>query len=74
MTAPAQIHVRINDVVRALDAGVLIAGLVEELVGDLAARGVAVARNGEVLPRAEWTATALRDGDVVEIVRPVQGG
>jgi sulfur carrier protein len=37
-------------------------------------RGVAVALNGSVVPRARWATTALRAGDVVEIVRAMQGG
>ena len=35
---------------------------------------VAVERNGEILPRAQYAATRLEDGDVVEIVRFVGGG
>jgi sulfur carrier protein len=35
---------------------------------------VAVAINGEVVRRADWPATPVRDGDVVEIVRAVGGG
>lgn len=37
-------------------------------------RGVAVALNGAVVPRAEWHRTALNAGDAVEIVRARQGG
>jgi sulfur carrier protein len=37
-------------------------------------RGVAVALNGAVVPRADWPATKLRDGDTLEIVRALQGG
>jgi sulfur carrier protein len=37
-------------------------------------RGVAVALNGRVVPRAAWAETSLRDGDRVEIVRAMQGG
>ncbi len=37
-------------------------------------RYVAVARNGEVLPREQWPAVTLEDGDVLEIVRMVGGG
>ena len=37
-------------------------------------RGVAVALNGTVVPRAAWQNTALRTGDVVEIVRALSGG
>ena len=37
-------------------------------------RYVAVARNGDVLPREEWPQTTLQDGDVLEVVRMVGGG
>lgn len=37
-------------------------------------RGVAVALNGAVVPRAQWPATKLKAGDDVEIVRAMQGG
>ena len=36
--------------------------------------GVAVAVDGEVVPRAEWAATALADGARVEVLTAVQGG
>jgi sulfur carrier protein len=37
-------------------------------------RRVAVARNGEVVPRGEWATTALAEGDEVEILAAVAGG
>jgi len=37
-------------------------------------RGLAVAVEGEVVPRGEWEATDLRDGQAVEVVRAIQGG
>jgi sulfur carrier protein len=37
-------------------------------------RGVAVAVDGEVVPRGLWSETALRDGQQVEVLRAVQGG
>ncbi len=37
-------------------------------------RFLAVAVNGAVVRRAEWSARMLVPGDVVEIVRPLQGG
>jgi sulfur carrier protein len=36
--------------------------------------GVAVAVDGEVVPRAEWPSTALADGARVEVLTAVQGG
>ncbi|MGG2362617.1 sulfur carrier protein ThiS [Salmonella enterica] len=37
-------------------------------------KGLAIALNGAVLPRAAWDQAALKPGDDVEIVRPFQGG
>ncbi|HZB05146.1 MAG TPA: sulfur carrier protein ThiS [Thermoleophilaceae bacterium] len=37
-------------------------------------RGVAVALDGEVIPRGEWATTALREGQQVEVLHAVQGG
>ncbi len=37
-------------------------------------RGIAVAVNGTVVPRAEWRSARLEDGDQLEIIRPVVGG
>jgi sulfur carrier protein len=41
---------------------------------DPGARFLAVAVNGAVVRRASWGDAALRAGDAVEIVRPLQGG
>jgi sulfur carrier protein len=38
------------------------------------ARGVAVAVDGEVVPRGQWDGFALRDGQHVEVLQAVQGG
>jgi sulfur carrier protein len=37
-------------------------------------RGVAVALDGEVVPRGEWSSTALTDGQRLEVLHAVQGG
>ena len=37
-------------------------------------RGVAVAIDGEVVPRGEWATTEVRDGQQVEVLHAVQGG
>ena len=36
--------------------------------------GIAVAVNGEVVPRGTWGQRRLQEGDKVEIIRAVQGG
>lgn len=55
---------------RVIDRGTTLALLMR----DQPALGVAVARNGEVVPRGQWATTVLADHDQLEIVRPVQGG
>ena len=37
-------------------------------------RGVAVALDGEVVPRGEWATTEVRECQQVEVLRAVQGG
>jgi sulfur carrier protein len=37
-------------------------------------RGIAVAVDGEVVPRTDWPSVRLADGQSVEVVRAVQGG
>jgi sulfur carrier protein len=37
-------------------------------------RGVAVAVNGEVVPRSRWAQAALSAGDRVEVLTAAQGG
>ena len=38
------------------------------------ARGVAIALEGAVVPRAAWPETPIKTGDRIEIIRAVQGG
>jgi sulfur carrier protein len=37
-------------------------------------RGVAVAVDGEVVPRGRWKSTELHEGQRVEVLQAVQGG
>ncbi|MGZ4353811.1 MAG: sulfur carrier protein ThiS [Gaiellaceae bacterium] len=50
-----------------------VADVVAELV-DRPERGVAVALDGEVVPRSAWSETKLAHGAAVEVLRAVQGG
>jgi len=47
-----------------------------DLVGQVSNRetGIAVAVNSAVVPRSNWTTTAVNDGDRIDIVTAVQGG
>ena len=37
-------------------------------------RGIAVAVEGEVVPRGEWEGRVLTEGEAIEVVHAVQGG
>jgi sulfur carrier protein len=62
----------VNGETRDLPAGSSVAVLVARLTP--AVRGVAVAVNGEVVPRSTWATAGLADGDRVEVLTAAQGG
>jgi sulfur carrier protein len=68
------LSVTINGDRRELPAGATVASVVESFKGAPGGRGVAVAVEGEVVPRAQWPSTELREGAAVEVVVAVQGG
>jgi sulfur carrier protein len=65
-------HLTVNGESREATEGLTVRGLIDLL--DLGGGPVAVERNGEVVPRAEHTSTALADGDIVEVLHFVGGG
>ena len=66
-------EIRVNGSVRDTDATTLLT-LLESLMIGVAEKGVAVAVNQDVVPRAKWVEWDLHEGDVVEIIRAAQGG
>ena len=71
--AAAAAIIRVNGQDEPLAAATL-AALLEEKAVDTGQRGIAVALNGAVVPRAAWPQTRLRPCDSVEIVRALKGG
>jgi thiamine biosynthesis protein ThiS len=65
-------QVRVNGEAIELPAGCTVAALLERI--HLQAARVAVERNQDIVPRAEWAASALNEGDRIEIVSFVGGG
>ncbi|MFN7143851.1 MAG: sulfur carrier protein ThiS [Myxococcota bacterium] len=66
------LHLTVNGEPRETTEGTTIGHLVVALGAH--PEGVAVAVNGEVVPRAEQAHRVLKDGDRVEIIRAVGGG
>lgn len=66
------VKITVNGSATEVAAGTSVGDLVRQRVDDR--RRVAVARNGEVVPRAEWDSTLLEESDAVEVLAPVAGG
>lgn len=62
----------VNGEPREVPDGTTVADLVAALAGQ--PTGIAVALNGEVVPRGAWPSRPLAEGDQVEVVTAVQGG
>lgn len=51
-----------------------VADVVEQVAPERGKRGTAVAVNGEVVPKKDWTGSKLSSGDRVEILHAIGGG
>ena len=65
--------IRVNGEAEALEREALTDLLTAKGI-DPGGRGVAVALNGNVVPRGAWAGTRIAPGDEVEIVQARQGG
>ena len=68
------VAIRVNGEPRELPDDSTVEAVVRDAGAGDSARGVAVAVDGEVVPRGEWGRTGLRDGQQVEVLKAVQGG
>ncbi|MFJ6795734.1 sulfur carrier protein ThiS [Streptomyces sp. NPDC091268] len=66
------VRVSVNGEPRQLAAGTTLDAVVAALT--TAPSGVAAALNETVVPRGQWPATAVGEGDRVEVLTAVQGG
>lgn len=57
-----------------LAPGATVPDAVAAIGADGDARGVAVAIDGEVVPRGVWEQTELAEGQRIEVLQAVQGG
>jgi sulfur carrier protein len=68
------VNVILNGEPRELPGRPTVAVAVHASGAPQSGRGVAVAVDGQVVPRGEWERTSLAEGQSVEIVQAVQGG
>jgi sulfur carrier protein len=62
----------VNGEVAEVEDGASVATVVHRLAPS--PKGVAVAVNGDVVPRSAWEATPVAGGDTIEILGAAQGG
>jgi thiamine biosynthesis protein ThiS len=72
-TIPTALELWVNGERRRV-AAVNVRALLVVLGLDPERRGIAVARNGEVVPRSAWETTTLEPEDRIDVVGAVQGG
>lgn len=68
----ATVSLSVNGEARTVPAGTDLSALVATLAP--APSGVAAAVNESVVPRGQWAATTLGEGDRIEVLTAVQGG
>jgi thiazole synthase len=66
--------IELNGVRCELPDNASLADAVREAGAEQETRGIAVALDGEVVPRGEWASTPLSDGQKVEVLAAIQGG
>jgi sulfur carrier protein len=64
----------VNGASAPLPSPATVGGLVATITEATRPRGIAVAVNGEVVPRSAWDATDLHPGDRVEVLTAAKGG
>ncbi len=66
------ITVKFNDEGLILDDGATVSGMLDKK--SISAVNIAVAVNGQMVPKTEYDATALHDGDMVLVIKAFYGG
>ena len=66
--------VKINGVRQEIEMNVNLLDFLNGYLNGKDSKGVAVARNGVMVPRSRWNTTMIGESDEIEIVHAVQGG
>ena len=66
--------VHVNGEPTEVSDGATVGAVVERLEVGRPRRGLAVAVDSEVVPRAEWDERPLADGSRIEVLTAIQGG
>ena len=65
--------VKINKIEHELSDGFNVSQVLEQ-VPNLPQSGIAVAVNGDVVPKTDWQSLIVKDGDAITVIRAFYGG
>jgi sulfur carrier protein len=66
-------RVTINGAEKEVGPATKVADVVSDFAGSRR-RGIAIALNGEIVPKSEWAEVAMHDGDRLEVLSAIGGG
>lgn len=65
--------IKINKVEQELNDGLSLKQVLEQ-VPNIPQSGIAVAVNGDVVPKTDWDTRTIADGDSITVIRAFYGG
>jgi sulfur carrier protein len=71
------VNLVVNGEAREVGEGTTLVDLIPRRIdaaGSREGRGIAVARNGEVVPKADWAVVEVQPGDRIEVLNAIGGG
>ena len=66
--------IKINGEEQVLEETLNVSDFLTGYLNGKDSKGIAVARNGTIVPRSQWRFTMIEENDEIEIVHAVQGG
>ena len=70
----SKINIKVNGETKEIKENQNLYCLLEYLGFNLDLKGLAIALNWEIVHREKWSLTYVQEGDLIELVKPVQGG
>ena len=67
-------NIKINGENKILQSKVNVLEFLKNELNKTELGGIAVAKNGMIVPRSKWESTEINENDDIEIVHAVQGG
>ena len=65
--------IKINKTEQELNDGLNLKQVLEQMP-NIPERGIAVAVNGDVVPKTDWESRIITDGDAIMVIRAFYGG